>query len=379
MKNYTADEVLKIAKRHNNSKRSYLLVNPLQGKHLPVSPSVALEMMRTIGDKVAKKYPDCKIVIGFAETATAVGAIVAASLNENCFYVHTTRENFSDAHNFINFLEEHSHAPEQKLFREKFGERINKTSAIIFVDDEISTGKTLLNIIRQMKSEYPALSGKKIIAASIINRLTDENEKIFANENIDCEYLVKLREKNFDVSAFETSAPKILNLPDELPGKIFFDTTNFFLNPRTGVQIGEYINESENSGEKILKLAGNAKSVLVCGTEECMLPAIIAGKILESRGFNVVTHSTTRSPIGICDEKNYPVKEGYQIKSFYDTTRTNYIYNLKYYDLIFIISDVNFWQPESVKSLVAALDVHGFGKIIFIGGKKCSALTNLKT
>lgn len=369
MKNYTADDVLKIAKRHNNSKRSYLLVNPLQGKHLPVSPSSASEMMRTLGDKVAKKYPECKLVIGFAETATAVGAIVAASLGDDCFYIHTTRENFSAECNFINFLEEHSHAPEQKLFREKLGDRINKTSAIIFVDDEISTGKTLLNIIRQLKSEYPALTGKKIIAASIINRLTDENEKIFQDENISCEYLVKLREKIFDVSDLEISAPKVLNLPNELPGKIFFDTANFFLNPRVGVQIGEYMNELKNIGEKILKLAGNAKSVLVSGTEECMLPAIVAGKILESQGFKVVTHSTTRSPIGICDKKNYPVTEGYQIKSFYDTNRVNYIYNLKYYDLIFVVSDANFRQPEPVKNLVAALDVHGFGKIIFIGGK----------
>lgn len=35
---YTAAGTLRIAKRYNNPKRSYLLVNPLQAKHIPVSP-----------------------------------------------------------------------------------------------------------------------------------------------------------------------------------------------------------------------------------------------------------------------------------------------------------------------------------------------------
>ena len=116
MKNFTADEVLKIAKRHNNNKRAYLLVNPLQGKHIPTSPTSALEMMKNLGDKVALKYPAAKLVIGFAETATAIGAMVAASLDKDCIYIQTTRENLNG--NFIEFLEEHSHAPQQKLYAE---------------------------------------------------------------------------------------------------------------------------------------------------------------------------------------------------------------------------------------------------------------------
>lgn len=68
---YTAADTLRIAKRYNNPKRSYLLVNPLQAKHIPVSPAAALEMMGALGDQVAAKYPEARLVIGFAETATA--------------------------------------------------------------------------------------------------------------------------------------------------------------------------------------------------------------------------------------------------------------------------------------------------------------------
>ena len=77
---YTAADTLRIAKRYNNPKRSYLLVNPLQAKHIPVSPAAALEMMGALGNQVAAKYPEARLVIGFAETATAIGAAVAARL-----------------------------------------------------------------------------------------------------------------------------------------------------------------------------------------------------------------------------------------------------------------------------------------------------------
>ena len=67
-------------------------------------------------------------------------------------------------------------------------------------------------------------------------------------------------------------------------------------------------------------------------------------------------------------QKNYPIVEGYQIKSFYDVDRTTYIYNLKFYDLILVVSDVESWKVDAVKSLISALNVHGYGKIIFFGG-----------
>ena len=39
---FKIDDLVKIAKRENNTKRSYLYVNPVQGKHVPVSPSLPL-------------------------------------------------------------------------------------------------------------------------------------------------------------------------------------------------------------------------------------------------------------------------------------------------------------------------------------------------
>ena len=362
MKIYTADDVLRVAKRFNNKKRNYLLVNPLQGKHLPTSPTAALEMMDALGFKVAQKFSSARMVIGFAETATAIGAVVAKNLSDECFYLQTTRENF--AGKFIEFLEEHSHAPEQKLYAENFS--VERTPEVVFVDDELSTGKTLLNIVRQLKNKFPALNDKKICAASIINRLSEENLAALAEENIFCEYLVKLPQNSFDAENFSVEAAQAV---EPIKEDILIHEINFS-DTRRGVKIGNYFAQCAAGGKfivNLLKRENISGEVLIVGTEEFILPAIIAGRSLEAENFSVVTHSTTRSPIGICKEKNYPIREGFKLRSFYDATRTTFIYNLKFYDAAIIMSDSKNFSA-GLEDLISALSVHGVGKIFFIGG-----------
>lgn len=364
MKIFNSNDVLRVAKRLNNTRRKFLLVNPLQGKHLPTKPSAALEMMNALGVKVAEKFSEARFVIGFAETATAIGAVVAKNLSDECFYLQTTRENFSGT--FIEFLEEHSHAPEQKLFAENFSAILEQSPSIIFVDDELSTGKTLLNIIRRLKSEFPTLNDKKICAASIINRLSAENLAALADENISCAYLVNLEQKSFDVENFSvTEAQNVIpsKINDIQPIKL--DLT---LETRRGVKIGEYFAQCEavcKSIIKILKYDNLTGDVLILGTEEFMLPALIAARQLEHENFSVVTHSTTRSPIGICGDENYPIREGFKLRSFYDSTRTTFIYNLKHYDAAIIITDAeNF--AAGLEDLISALKIHGVEKIFCV-------------
>ena len=55
---YSECDLLRLAKRVNNTKRSYLLVNPLQGKHIPVDPEAALTMMQALGKTVKENYEE---------------------------------------------------------------------------------------------------------------------------------------------------------------------------------------------------------------------------------------------------------------------------------------------------------------------------------
>ena len=72
-----------------------LAVNRKQGKHVPVVPSEAFSLYRRLSDEIRPVYDGRRtLVIGFAETATAIGAAVAADLS--ALYLQTTREEMED-------------------------------------------------------------------------------------------------------------------------------------------------------------------------------------------------------------------------------------------------------------------------------------------
>ena len=60
---YLEEELVAIAKRENNVKRNYLVVNRLQGKHIPVKPEKALEMFDSLAEIVLQKMRKKKILV----------------------------------------------------------------------------------------------------------------------------------------------------------------------------------------------------------------------------------------------------------------------------------------------------------------------------
>ena len=376
MTTFTQNDVLVLAKRHHNTKRTYLLVNPLQAKHLPVSPSKSLEMMTCLGKQIAQKYPSAKLVIGFAETATAIGATVAGCLDTECKYIHTTREAYNDLTNWVYFSEEHSHAVEQKLYTKDLAEWISESPQIIFVDDEISTGKTLLNIIDQLRETFPGAKTKQIIAASIINRLSPEHEARFRNAGIESEFLVKVSNTDLTsaVAQFEIRPAESVDSAGAAYEENTIHTQEPLMNPRLGVDISKYIDNCQTVAEsaiaQISELIASASSILVLGTEECMYPALILGRELEKQfpTISVKCHATTRSPIGICSDPSYPIHFGYKIHSFYDNVRETFIYNLNCYDIVIVLTDTCSNDLQARADISKVLRAKGCLKILFVEG-----------
>ena len=376
MTTFTQNDVLVLAKRHHNTKRTYLLVNPLQAKHLPVSPSKSLEMMTCLGKQIAQKYPSAKLVIGFAETATAIAATVAGCLDTECKYIHTTREAYSDLANWVYFSEEHSHAVEQKLYTKDLAEWISESPQIIFVDDEISTGKTLLNIIDQLRETFPEAKKKQIVAASIINRLSPEHEARFRNAGIASEFLVKVSNTDLTsaVAQFEIRPAELVVSAGTAYEENTIHTQEPLMNPRLGVDISKYIDNcktvAESAMAKISELIASASSILVLGTEECMYPALILGRELEKQfpTISVKCHATTRSPIGICSDLSYPIHLGYKIHSFYDDVRETFIYNLDCYDIVIVLTDTCSNDLQARADISQVLRTKGCLKILFVEG-----------
>ena len=142
---YTESDLVKIAKRENNTKRNYLVVNPLQGKHIPVRPSKALSLFSSLVDTFREEYQNERLLlVGFAETATAIGSQAAISFGAK--YIQTTREPIANVE-YLFFSEEHSHATEQKLVKNDIDSAVDDIDRIVFIEDEVTTGNTILNII----------------------------------------------------------------------------------------------------------------------------------------------------------------------------------------------------------------------------------------
>lgn len=371
MTTYTEKDLLKLAKRINNPKRNYLLVDPLQAKHMPVSPSAALNMMKALGRKVAELYPETRLVIGFAETATAVGAVTAGCISDDCVYIHTTREEMSEVSGWIEFLEEHSHAAEQKLASEKLKELFASTETIVLVDDELSTGKTTVNIVENLMEVYPELEDKKIVAASIINRVSDENTAVMKASGIENVSLLKLENLDYTkaVENIEAVGAERVNAPES-------DVKPCAAYPvpdaRLGVKMGDYNEKLAEISEDFinsnrLNIYGK---VLVMGTEEAMSPSLVLAEHIEASGIaeEVKCHSTTRSPIGISQGEDYPVKSGHIVHSFYSDDRTTFIYNLEKYDTAIIFTDAKSPKQGAVNDLTELIRRNGCDNILLIKG-----------
>lgn len=366
------NKIIKTGRRYNNKKRSYLLVNTLQAKHIPARPQ-DITLGAELGRKIRDEYPNAHFVIGFAETATAIAADAAREMSSG-IYINTTREDFVPENGCICFREEHSHAVNQKLYVKKFTEYLKYTKEIVLIDDEISTGKTLFNIIQAMRTEIPELAERDFAVGSVINRLTPERREFFKQYNIyfvslyDVQWTDEMLEKDF----INLSAPcELTEIPDKSPDfmRVAIPDARYF------TDISEYILQCTHMADKIcgiVKKAGfsDCKDVLFLGTEECMYPSIHTANLLRQHfGFNAYCHSTTRSPVCISTEEDYPMQNGFKICSLYDVNRVNYIYNLRKYDMAVVISDAKNPDPKALAVLDAVLAGYGTEKRLYFMGE----------
>jgi len=164
-----------------NKKRSFLFVSKVLGKHIPTQPEIPLiasallasiyyegktgkqgnenvQLIEALKDgskeKTRAAYSVVKdlnyslgepvVFIGFAETATGLGHGVFECFSD-ADYIHSTRDLLLTEEVTLYFEEEHSHATDQRCYAPE--RLLNNTKPICLVDDEITTGKTALNII----------------------------------------------------------------------------------------------------------------------------------------------------------------------------------------------------------------------------------------
>lgn len=343
------EEMISICKRVNNSKRDFLFVNSYQGKHIPMSPEKILETYEKLNKEMQRHLLNTKnrVFIAFAETATAIGCYLASE--NDGYFLTTTREELKGEDKtlepFLVFEEEHSHAVSQLLYCKDL-DVLRNAEEIIFIDDEISTGKTIFNFIKALekKISFKDINYKVV---SFLNWMTEDNKKMFNNYNINFIALASgcLKETNKKVDVNNIVEPEIIskeNIVNETKYDFSYESFNFNFF-RTGFEEHNYKVFAKEIAEKIsVEIKKSDKKILVVGTEEFMyLPLLIASEIEKNTNTSVKFHATTRSPITISQDVSYKINNGNKFYSTNNNERINFIYNLEEYDLIYLIVENN--------------------------------------
>lgn len=410
----------------NNKKRAFLFVSKLLGKHIPVDPKRALLTGKLLGflinekvenrgrgyknELIAKALSEDKYIhkafdyaknnliemniptlfIGFAETATALGNSAFSQFKgDNIYYIHTTRDEIYEYTSAFNFEEEHSHATSHFCYPLK-ADILKEYKRIVLVDDEITTGKTALNLIRAINSKF---KNKEYVVASILDwrrkehiqeykrleqelgivikevslldgeaicdsKSIDGLEIYYENENIKEQYNERLLVKNHKLS-FGNSR----NLTRKLTTGESVSYKYIDLSGRFGITAEDIIEIDVCACDVVKQLGALDEKLIVLGTEEFMyIPMLIASKIEGAK-----YQSTTRSPIYSNPSEEYGVQYAARFKSPFDKGVTNYIYNVgkgMYNEVLFITErDIN---EESKKELIKLFNSLGIFRINFI-------------
>ncbi|MCQ2001501.1 phosphoribosyltransferase domain-containing protein [Arthrobacter zhaoxinii] len=143
------------------------------GRHTAArSPRARLQYARERLWALPISHPDV-VTIGYAETATGLGRLVADMLGS--YYIHSTRHAPAGAVAYGAFEEAHSHATSHRLLPVD-SSALNIPAPVVLVDDELSTGATVINTITELHTAAPH---PLYVVASLIDLRSDADRSRF--------------------------------------------------------------------------------------------------------------------------------------------------------------------------------------------------------
>ncbi|PRY17406.1 phosphoribosyltransferase-like predicted ribonucleoside biosynthesis protein [Kineococcus rhizosphaerae] len=357
----TVGDLVGLALRRN-PRRAHLLVSRVLGKHVPTDPRLVRAAGLRLGARVAAVLgvpdtpgadpatwraaldsepvaaaavlagarraparPDA-VVLGYAETATGLGQTVADALG--CAGLHSTRRDVPGAPDWAGFEEEHSHATGHRLLPTDPAVRAalaDPAAPLVLVDDELSTGRTVVNTLRAVHALAPH---RHYVVAGLVDlrspadraRLDDLAAELstridvvaLADGRVELpeDVLVRAAELTASVepvvpapaTARATAGevePVRVDWPAGLPTTARFGTA-----PGHGERVA-----SADLVRHLLPGLTPGGDVLVLGSEELLhAPLAVATQLAERFAGTVRFSSTTRSPVLAVDDPGYAVR-----------------------------------------------------------------------
>ncbi|MDI4644723.1 phosphoribosyltransferase family protein [Cohnella hashimotonis] len=393
-----------------NKKRGFLFVSKVLGKHIPVQPQLSLLAGRALAELLAAPdgIPSDTLIrigealgrpgageadatellrtlrpldaarptlfIGFAETATALGHSMFAAFRGDAYYLHTTREHILGRSVSIAFEEEHSHATSHRCYIDE-PERVARAERVVLVDDELTTGKTALNIIGDLKRQYGIA---EYVIASLLDWRSETDRARFSA--FEAEQGVRIRTLALMSGRIEVAGQPIEGEDDESEASGFeaedvqfreLDLSDSFSEAETGEGL-PYMRFSGRFGlgaeaqkqldGELARAAERCRSAragertLCMGTGEFMyIPMRIAAEM----GGGVRYQSTTRSPIYPSEANAYAVRSAWSYEAPDHPGTVNYMYNVPSgrYDELFLFLERPFPLNEELRRTLRSLRI----------------------
>jgi len=299
----------------DNPRRAFLVVSKVLGRHIPVAPSVMRASFRDLAARVPD-LPGPVIVIGLAETAICLGQGVHEELlrrwdRDDVFALHSTRQHLDRAL-LARFEEPHSHASRHLLYRPD-DPRAAHARSIVLVDDEVSTGTTLVNLATALTEALPAL--EQIVVVS----LTDWSNGTVADRMPRPATAVSLLAGDLRWTPREPRAPSAEPPAFDVAARALGAMATHHNFGRAGRLD---IADERDALADTLALPPNSH-IRVVGTCEFTYPPFRLAERLEAEGHDVVVQSTTRSPALI----GGAIGRRLTFADNYGTPVANYLYN----------------------------------------------------
>lgn len=316
-----------------NPKRAHLLVSNVLGKHVPQRPSRVYGAGFGLGEEVRALLGADEsaraVVLGYAETATGLGHAVADGIGvAPC--LHSTRRPVAGVARAGGFEESHSHATSHLLLPEDPA-LLAGDGPLVLVDDEFSTGNTVLNTIRALHARYPR--ERYVVVALVDMRSPADHARLsaFATElgaRVDLVTLaagtVHLPEgvlergqalvAQYSGTPFPGAAPSTpatappdgvapvdLAWPDGLP-----DGARHGFTPAHRTRLEAAL--PAMADRIAARLGATPGKILVLGFEELMYTPLRLALALEHAGLDVRYSTTTRSPVLPVDDPGYAIR-----------------------------------------------------------------------
>jgi hypothetical protein len=337
-----------------SKRRGFVIVSKVLGKHIPVRPhqmhAVHVRLASKIGD-----VPSPVLFIALAETAIGLGQAVfehwvRQTSRADAVFLHSTRYRLSQPLAFA-FSEPHSHAPDHLVYlpaEPKARSIFQSARSLILIDDEITTGKTLMNLARKCTQVNPNIQSVVFVCLTCWNG----NQCAQFEQDL-CMPVVVRSLLNGTLEfvpnpSFHAPAAPDVNMRHDVKDTLLLK--NFGRLGTTAPITYDF--------SKIVTQSVTAKParILVIGTGEFThLPFRLAQR-LETLGHDVFFQSTTRSPL----LPGESIQDVLEFEDNYGDQMPNYLYNARQqpFDRVFIGYETPYW-PSS-HTLPKALNAQTF-------------------